>query len=743
MKMKTHHLIKSVVLLSGFTSGALGVAVAQTASPAAAANNETVEKATTLETVVVTGLSRKQGLQTAPNAINVLDGSSLRDKGSSGFQDYLQSVPGVNFTQNNLGASRVTIRGVSDGIGATDALSTVYLDDLPITENFGDTFDPAIYDIARVEVLKGPQGTLYGAGSMGGTVRVVGKRPVLDQREFIVDAGMGATSHGGGDRRVDGVMNLPLVSDLAALRISVGSRKNAGWIDDVLRHQKDGNDLRRDNARAQLLLQPSPDTSVVLGFLYQKDQAGLPPYEDVNRGEYQTGRIFRASSKAQSHATTLTIEHDWDFASLTSATNVLSKESSRADDASSSLRRLIPRLYPITLGDNEGIGLESQDKFRLFTQEVRLTSSGKKLIDWVVGGYYSNAKTDYHQQFDFTQAPTAAAVVSGPGFYDALQKYQTKQKAAFGEVTYNATEKLSLVFGLRVSGVDQHNIVAGSGTLNGGTTLKDLSGDDSSTNKKFLAKYQVNNDHMLYASGAQGYRNGGPTGGIPVTACGQDAAALGYSTIPSSYKADHLWDYELGSKNTLLDGRLNINASVYRIDWDDIQTSVPLTCGFSFITNSGKAKSTGGELEFSAQPVRELTLSASASYVDAKLVRSASGSTAKAGNELPLTSRWSGNVGAQYTQPLGSGYVGWLGADLSYIGGRWTMFEAVSGSKRLEGYTLVGLRLGVRKDNWSVYGFVNNLTDKHYVINENITANPAYRTVGRPRSVALNAKVTF
>lgn len=755
--MRKNRFLTTAALTSGLAVSALACSVAHAEPPqetpapgpeaqqpaAAAAAAPADNAATPITEVVVTALSRRQRLQNTPVAINVLSGEQLREKGAVGFQDYLATVPGVNFSQSNLGASRVTILGISDGLGASDPLAAIYIDDLPITEGFGPTFDPAIYDMERVEVLKGPQGTLYGAGSMGGTVRVVGKKPKLDVREFVVDGGVGGTAHGGTNKRADAVMNIPLVDELMALRVSVGSRDESGWIDDVLRGESNGNTLKKQNLRAQLMLRPSTDTSIILGYMYQKDEAGLPWYEDANRGEYQTGRVFRAWNDAKASATTLTIQHDWEAMSLTSASNYLSKDNVRGDDSSGSLRPLVARLAGVTLGPSEGIGLQNNSRFNIFTQEVRLTSAGRNRFDWVLGAYYSNATTDYRQVFDFNQAPTVSSVVSGSAFYSSRQEYTTRQTAGFGELTYNVNDKLSFTAGLRAFDVEQRNLTDSSGRLNGGSSVTSLAGGDASHTQKYLVKYQATRDHMLFASATQGYRNGGPTGNAPLAACGADAAALGYATIPNSYKADTLWNYEIGSKNALMGGKLRLNASAFYADWKDIQSSIAMACGFTFVANAGKAVSKGAEFELVVQPATGLTMTGSLSFIDARITDAAAGTNARDGDRLPLTSKWSGGLSAQYERPFAGGYVGFAGGDVNYVGERWNAFQGARNAALLGDYTLANLRFGVRKDNWSLSAFVNNLLDEHYQTMTQPTGTPAYSTIGRPRTVGLNARLAF
>ncbi|MFC4312521.1 TonB-dependent receptor domain-containing protein [Steroidobacter flavus] len=696
---------------------------------------------TELEEIVVTAFRRDELLQEVPAAVSVLRRSNLKAKGAQDYRDYLTTIPGVNFTQSASSAMRVTIRGVSDGIGGTDPLTGIYIDETPITESFTATLDPSIYDVDRIEVLKGPQGTLYGSGSMGGTVRVITNKPKLDALEASVHGRFGTVAHGDQNRRVDGVLNVPLTARSMALRVSAGHREDAGWIDDVARHEKDGNTVDKSDAHAQWLLRPGEATSILVSFLYQKERAGLPFFHDFALPEHQTARAFRQSSESQARLSSITLEQIWDEWSLTSASGYLHKEGTNTSDTTNAVRPLLSDLANVDLGPTEGTGLRTDSSLTSFTQEVRLASRGEHRVDWVAGVFYSNNTSDFPQTFDFSQAPSTNGVTSGAEFYSSAQRYRARQIATFGEATWNVTEQLSLTGGLRAFDVDQRNVLSGSGTLNGGATVWQQQASNSSTIQKYLLKYQPRPDRMIYAQAGQGYRNGGPTGGFPHTACAADLAAIGFATVPSQFGPDTLWNYEIGSKNTLLEGRMALNGAAFYIDWSDIQNAISLPCGFGFTTNAGRAASKGAELETSLTPVRGLTLTAGVSYVDATLTRAAIGVPARDGDPLPLTAKWSANVSAEYERHLGRNVQGFVRGELNYVGERWNMFRSNTARARLlDDYATVSMRVGLTSGAWSAALFANNLTDERIV---SFTPGTNYEIVGSPRVVGVDVTYDF
>lgn len=694
--------------------------------------------------VIVTALRRSQRLQDVPASIVALSAENIRGSGGQDLRDYLSAVPGVNFAEGSLGQMRVTIRGVSDGIGGNDPLAGIYIDETPITESFFATLDPDIYDVDRVEVLRGPQGTLYGSSSMGGTVRIITKKPRLDVFEGSVEGSVADIAHGGVAQRIDGVVNVPLIEGRLALRASGGYRQDDGWIDDVARGESDVNTIEKSNLRGQLLFTPSADTSITLGVLHQTEDLGYPAEDDVNLPDYQVGRFYSPYGESESNLVSLTVQQDFEGLALISATNYLTKDVLSAIDVTPSMARAANGLLGVTLGADETIGMHNNNEFSLFTQEIRLASTGDNRFDYVLGGYYSDGTTDAVQVVDFANAPTAAAKTTGPGFFTYDQQYRVRQIAGFGELTYNVSEQWSFTAGVRIFNVERRDVTVSGGVLNGGATSTQT-GEASSTNvqQKYLVQYTPTRDNLIYLQAAQGYRNGGPTGHVPLAACGADLAALGYDSVPASFGPDKLWNYEIGSKNTFLDRRLTLNGAVYYVDWSDIQNSVSLTCGFGFAANSGRAVSKGVEVEGAFELIDGLTLAGGVSYNDAELKEASPGVKANPGDPLPLSAPWSWNFNAQYQREIGGGLDAFIRGEINHVGERWNAYRAIGASAvEMGSYDLVNLRVGVRNERWSVALFGSNLLDERGVTMRTAGSRPA-ELVARPRTIGLTARVNF
>ncbi|MFC4307961.1 TonB-dependent receptor [Steroidobacter flavus] len=728
---------------SRWLCGITALSSAVTTLPVLAADDSTMA----LEEVVVTALRRSERLQDVAASLTVVTGDQLAASGAQDYTDYLNSVPGVTYADNGYRTSRVIIRGVSDGLVVTDPLTGMYIDEAPVTQGSQPTFDPSLYDVERVEVLKGPQGTLYGAGSMGGTVRVIMNKPKLNEFSGAAEGTFGAISHGGDLYRVDGVLNAPLVDDVAAVRIVASYRDEDGFIDNVHpgRERKDVNSIEKTNVRTQVLLKPQEQTSVTLGFMYQDEDLQGTAFSDHTLPRYQQDRVYSQTGPGETSLSSLTIEHEFANATLTSATNYLDKTSAANIDATMFFRGLVGALTGIPVGVNEGLGIATDVDFSVFSQELRLASSGDSRLRWLVGGFYSDARTTLTQEFDLREAVAVSARYTGSDLFLSEQEEKNRQAAVFGELTYEITDRLSATVGARGFDVRTDTKSIGDGVLNGGRSVTNKDGKSSSATQKYLLDYKFTPDNHMYVQAAQGFRAGGANDVVPTTVCGADLAALGYTSAPGEYEPDKLWSYEIGSKNAFLDRRLTLNASAFFIDWDRIQSSIPLpTCGFSFTANAGKAESKGIEIEAALQPVDGWNIVASVGYTDAKLTEAAPGTAASDGDRLPLAAKLSWNLSSQYQFPIGAALNGFARVEVNRVGDRWSQFESARGSTLMDAYTSTNLRLGVSGGNWSAALYATNVFDEYIVTYVPVLGSGVpYDVIATPRVIGVNARYSF
>ena len=731
---------------AGIVFGICAASATGIATPADAANDASTSVA--LEEVVVTALRRSQTLHDVPASVSVLDGNSLGAQGAQDYKDYLASVPGVNYSEVGYRGSRAVIRGVSDGFASTDPLTGFYIDEAPVSQTGAPTFDPNLYDVERVEVLKGPQGTLYGSGSMGGTVRVMMRKPRMNAFEGAAEGTYGAIAHGGSLYRLDGVLNTPIVDDLAAFRLVGSYRDQDGFIDNIdpsAAGREDINSVEKKNARGQLLVTPGARTSVLLSFMYQEEELGGSGYSDHALPRYQQSRTYLESGPSEASLSSLTVSHDFEYATLTSATNYLDRSTTQNVDATNSFRRIVGLLTGIPIGPEYGLGVRTLEDYSVFSEELRIQSSSDSALQWLAGAFYSEQSSKSNQTFDPSQAAPLAAQFSGPQLYQSRSDITTRQLAAFGELTYQFNERLSATTGVRAFEFKQRNRNDGAGLLNGGTDPTTTTrARSSSETLKFLLDYKLTPDHHIYMQATEGFRGGGPNDEIPQSLCGEDLALLGYSSMPSQYESDSLWNYEIGSKNILLDNRLTINGALYYIDWKDIQSSVALpSCLFDFTTNGGEAVSKGAELEISVQPSSRWNVSAAVAYTDATITRAAPGTGISDGDLLPLVSELSWALRTDYQFPVTAGLTGTVHADVSRVGSRWSQFASMSPfSQLMPSYVMTNIRAGLAGDKWSAAVYATNLFDK-YIVNYTASFAAPYDVLGLPRVIGVNVRYDF
>ncbi|MBL4831062.1 MAG: TonB-dependent receptor, partial [Aliivibrio sp.] len=629
----------------------------------------------------------------------------------------------------------------------TASLAGIYIDEAPVTETRQPTFDPSIYDVSRVEILKGPQGTLYGSGSMGGTIRVILNKPRLDSFEGQTEGTIGSVSHGGINYKLDSLLNIPIITDKLGVRVVGSYRNDSGYIDDTLRNEKNSNSVEKKNIRIALRWRPSDLTTIDAAYLYQKENLGTPNFSEAMPGDpkYTQRRQYRQTGPSETELYSFTLTHEFSFGSLVSSTNYLDKFSAANIDATNAFRGIMGAITGVLIPTSEGFGINTEGNYEVFSQEVRLASSGDTAVEWLIGGFYSEVKNGFAQYADLSYAPSVSSLLTGKQVFDSLENEKTRQLAAFGEITWNVSEKLALTAGLRVFDIDQNVEQFGSGILNGGSTQDVLEAKSSSINQKYRIAYQPNADSLLYAQAAQGFRQGGANGQLPQSLCGGDLADLGYSKTPSQYGPDDLWSYEVGSKNTLLDSKATLNASAYYTKWSNIQNLVSLpTCLFSFTGNAGAAEIKGIDLDASIQPIDGLSFGAALSYIDAKISETAPGIRPHVGDHLPFVAKWSWAVNARYEFPLSSFITAFAYTDINYVGPRWNTFEGNGvAAALLPSYYLANLRFGIIKDNWTASIFATNIFNKYYAINRRISSVQTYDVVGEPRVIGVNLKLTY
>ncbi|HBY43056.1 MULTISPECIES: TonB-dependent receptor [unclassified Brevundimonas] len=708
MSGKTKYL--GVSSLAVVLALAASPAAAQSASAAAAA-----DPATTVDDIVVTAQKRSQNLQDVANSVAALSAAEILETGKNSLADMVASVPSLSMVSQGPGLSTIALRGVSTGGVRNDEPQNketvgVYIDETPISVN-GFNPDLGLYDLSRVEVLRGPQGTLYGSGAMGGAIRIITNKPNLTDFSASMEGSASHTRHGEANYSAKGMVNLPLVTDAVALRAVAYHTYQGGYIDNTATGEDNQNDATTTGARLQLGAQLSPELRANLTYMYHDLETGSrasqsAPFErNIRAFDGLTDRIniFNAA-----------LDYDLGWASINSSTSFLKKKNTN--------RTSLEFLTEAALGLDSPAPLVDTTEIEDFSQELRIASSGEGRLNYIAGVFYQDRKRDYTQD---GVVPGLDAHVGAPSsdfgapgvdqaFY-GFQNIRQEQKAVFGEISYKITPRLTATAGLRYFDFSEEYETFSSGLLNGGVSRYAGEFSEDGVTPKFNLSFDATRDNMIYVQASKGFRLGGVNTTVPADLCRADLDKLGLKETPGSFGSDSVWNYEVGSKNQFMDRRLTVNASVYYIDWTDIQTTMSLpSCSFSFRTNAGKARSIGTEIETRFAVNDALDVYGTVGLTDSTLTEDVPFTTWSDGDRVPGVAREQISAGARQAFTVFEARDAYARIDYSYTGKMNTRFDTDNAANREYGdYHLVNLTAGVRLPGRPIEAsvFVRNLFD--------------------------------
>ncbi|MDB5395837.1 MAG: tonB dependent receptor family protein [Rhodospirillales bacterium] len=733
-----------------------------------------------LEEIVVTAQKRSETLRKVPESISVMTGVQLEAQHIDDYADLARTIPDLSFSSLGApGLSNLEIRGISSTVGTSTV--AIYLDDAPITIRnngfYSGQAEPLLFDLAQSEVLRGPQGTLYGASSMGGTIKFVSHAVNLNDFEGSASGQLSGTEHGGLNYVAKGVLNVPIVPGTMGLRIGFQTTQDSGFVDHArLDGSIDRTGINGDRAnviKASLLWDVSDRLTITPSVFIQRtiiNDTGLVDFATPN---YTTTKLVQEGGSDTLAVPSIKVSYDLDFADLTSVTSYAFRHFPRTTDGtyfnSVFVGGFIDGLGVVgTNGQAGGANLAALPgpvynslNTRQLTEEIRLVSkpydpeSGNPLT-WIVGLYYSDAKNTgtsaqyipgFNSTFQRVYGVPAADVIGVPIpndlFYDFATKLDDREYAAFGELSYNLSPELKFTAGLRylygrsaLNGV-QGGFFASNPAQNGVTKAY-------APTPKFSVTYDVDENATLYATVGKGFRLGGINGPVPVLQCGPDLAAFGLASAPVGYQPDKLWNYEVGGKARLMNNQVSVNASAYDIEWDKIQLDVPLkTCGFDFTGNLGQARSYGVETEVLWRVDPALTLGMSGQYNHDTFTTSVPGLGVNKGDPVPGSPKWSLNLTAEYAHPINDDVQAFIRANWQFIGNSHGTIIRDNQDYDRPSYNLAGGSIGVDFDNWEISLFAKNLFDTKKIIQSPADNFVAEGYTPTPRIVGAQADVHF
>jgi iron complex outermembrane receptor protein len=695
-----------------------------------------------LAEVVVTAQKREERLQDVPVPVTVLTSDSLVESNKLRLQDYYSSVPGLSFSSSGNGDMKLALRGVTTGSAFSNPTVGILIDDSP----YGSTtvlggfrtsapdIDPS--DLDRVEVLRGPQGTLYGASSIGGLLKFVTVDPSTGVFSGRVQADVNGVRHGDGvGYGLRAAANVP-IGDTLAVRASAFTRRDPGYLDDPVRNIKGVNQTDVDGGRLSALWRPSEVWSLKLSALFQNIMADGTSDATVQPGlgELEQVRTLRGvggyDRDARFYSATLKVA----FLGM----NLISVSGYSVDTykLDADLTEAFGQLANSLLGVSGALFLE-RDKTSKFTQEIRLSGSLQHRLDWLLGVFYTHEDSANRGTF-LAVDPVGNSVAGLLG--DDPYPTTYAEYAAFADFTVHVTDRLSVQIGGRESYNKQRYEETLSGPFYGGYLFNPpVHTKDNSFTYLFTPSFKVSPDLMVYARLASGYRPGGP-----------NSTCILFS-VPCEYQPDKTRNYELGAKGAVLDRRLTFDASVYYIDWKDIQITVvdPVT-GLAYFTNGSRARSQGIELSAQVRPLNGLTLSGWVAWNDATLrsdLPPNSGAIGSSGDRLPASSRFSANLAIDEEWAVARGTIAFLAGSVSYVGDRKSDFSGSTAQPRLDlpEYVQTDIRGGLRYSSWTATVFLNNALDKRGVLSSLYGVNPGEFAVNyiQPRTVGISVAKTF
>jgi iron complex outermembrane recepter protein len=695
-------------------SGALGVAASAHSAEVApaqssAGTSEQGAGSSALEEIVVTATRRSESIQIVPMSISAVSQADIEKAGATQLEDVVHMVPGLAYTENSVGQATIAIRGIQTSAltGNVQQPVEVYFDDVPVLDLTVPWTVPALelFDVNRVEVLRGPQGTLFGAGSLSGALRVITNKPDLSEFHAAFE-GSATTLDGGGDGgAAKAMVNVPLIPDQLAIRGVYYYDYTAGWIDNPTLDQQRTNHAKVSGGRVELEWKPADNFQLVATAA---EEDSVP--NDSNYVPYGSNSDI-ADNRVPIYNTddlkvfNLAGTYSMPWATLTSSTSYLDRTATSSLDFSG-------------YGD-EYTGLTSTapliDLFSTddLLQEVRLASSQEHPFKWLVGGFFENYR--FNDCETITMAGLSGLPVAdggNPGNYleNTCLHIGIKDEAGFAEASYDLLDNLTLTAGARYS----HYTIT---TLdNGGLDGTDLfDGPPSTTNRlatdhaitpKVSLSYKLNADAMVYVLADEGYRTGNsnlvpainPFSGLPE---------------PLSYQPDELWNYEAGAKLAFFDRRLRIDADVFYIDWKKIQLQIRGGGGLPYTDNAGTATSKGVEIQMVGKPTKSTEVGTSLTYTDATLNSVSPGVPATPGDQLPGSAPFTAYLYGQYDFPVSGTADLSLRADYSFTGKEFATLENKDNPAALTygNYSSIGTQATLHFGRYEVGLFGSNLAN--------------------------------
>ena len=768
-RMNTTNSSKRKTLLAGlvglFAAGGMTQAVAQ--------GGEAATGQSAIDEIIVTAAKRGTSLQDTAMAISVLSGEAIDKRGLVGMSDYLSTLPGVSMQDRGASQNSIVMRGIASDPELEDQTVGVYFGETPVTGlgvgGFAGSADIKLVDIDRVEILRGPQGSLYGDASMGGTVRVIPVSPNMDAIEGKLSTAYSNTSElGGANSKVEAIINVPLIDNQLAIRGVAYVHENSGYIRNgdanilpglasaislggVASDREDIGDDQYKGFRLTALWQPLEPLSIKLTYSDQEiQQDGFPEVNIEMPGKFEQARTASFQGNSQEFLandiaiTNLVMDYDLGWASIISSSSWVDYNSSNSLDLGHAF--FLP-MFSMANSHTD-----------LFVEELRFVSEFEGPVQFLAGIYYVDKDVSQSSLFswsgDLSLDPIIAGGVTNPATglpFDTVESTNSfpialTQRAFFGELSYDITEQLTATVGARYFNYDREIVEDRSGWIYGGTQFVEASTNDSGSNYKVNLSYTSGDGTLVYAQWAEGFRLGAPQLGVPSACLDQNGLVAGLGTENGKpLNPDELESFELGIKTELVQ-RVTLNAAIYHINWEGIPVTALASCGIALVSiNAGTSESEGVEVEILAHLTDKLEMSLGASYNESQLTEDIPffSDIGKDGDNLPGSADYNVNLGLEYRFSL-IDHNAFVRSDYTYVGEFYNNLAETGNAAG--GYGLLNVKAGITIDQFDIDIFANNLTNANDFtwiesVYGDLGSKRAYRL--RPRTFGLNVGYRF
>ncbi len=723
----------------------------------------TIEQSFTLEEsdittaeIMVTASKRSENIQDVPQSISAITGRGLEQIGATNTRDYINTLPGVRLMSENPANTFITIRGVAP-VSGWSATVGYYIDETPVTE-FGLQPSVTSFDVERIEVMRGPQGTLYGEGSMGGTIKIIPNKPNVKQYQFKFDPELSSTSNGGINYNVNTMINAPIIKDKLALRATGFYRKDDGYIKNLGIGVDNVNTNETYGGRISARYLATDKLFFTVSGLFGKTALGGTYVANDN---FEQNTLVRENRNDYHSIYNLSAYYDMSFANLTVSGSYYTRDIDNVVDLGFLLPEVNGLLGMFGLEPRTSIWTDNTQNFNVYTGEARLVSSGDSPFKWTVGAFYKDydmsgeiiGDSEEHipdETVSFIiETITGGAITDVTGTFINNNSRKITQMAGFAELSYNITDQLNVLGGIRVFN-EKRDFNSFSGglfpvlqTMLPPTEVSDK-GDETVVNPKFTLAYKPIANINIYATASKGFRSGG-----------QNLFAFMFQGAPTSYEAESLWNYEFGIKSVLLDGKLIANVATFYNDWTNMQLITRSLASLSVVENVGQAHTTGVDAEVTWIPVKGLLFSASGNYTKAVtdvIINLPAGNDPGTGDELfdevpkgtqlPFVPELGLNFAGQYKFSLSN--------NMNLIPRVEYNYTAESTNTLLNpeiapAYSTINLRINLEYKWLDVYCFANNVTDEliqQTFWGEDPILGKTY-AVGRPRTIGIGLRTRF